>query len=110
MQGGALLPGDVGKPCGDAGWAMTADLFETLAQCGLHEIGAVAAVEYGRNRHIRDGRTGLADHGLEPAGADIGRPARRAPPRSGERRVGNAWVSTCRTRCSPSHKKTKKQH
>src|SRR3546814_2763367 len=108
MQGGALLPGDVGKPCGDAGWAMKADLFETLAQCGLHEIGAVAAVEYGRNRHIRDGRTGLADHGIEPAGAEIGRPARRAQKRTEEHTsdlqslTRTSYAGFCLTQPTPS--------
>src|SRR3546814_18877953 len=41
------------------------------------------------------------------AAENTGRPSRR--PRSEERRVGQEWGSTCRSRWSPSHSKKNKQ-
>src|SRR3546814_3902623 len=54
---------------------------------------------------LKDVSKGLADLGLDATGspAPESQGARLAGPRSAERRVGKACVSTCRSRCSPYH-------
>src|SRR3546814_11076987 len=51
-------------------------------------------------------RGGYRGRRKSAAGSRRGRPRRT---RSEERRVGKEWVSTCRSRWSPSHKKKKKK-
>src|SRR3546814_16416429 len=62
-----------------------------------------------RDRPVDISTPGADLPGIVVIGRHIPQPSRDTPPSSDERRVGKEWVSTCRSRGSPDHKKKKRK-